>query len=225
KIFGAHQIPVVNAVNEEQREEKFTEALAAALRSDPDALMVGEIRTLSAAQLTIKGALSGHNIWTTLHANSAMAALTRLLDMGIEEFKLKDETMMRGLVSMRLFKQLCPYCREKLSEHTNHRAYKRVKDTFGDLGLNQVYFRGSGCEHCKGTGTIGRIKAGEIILTNSEFLKLALSGETELAFKYWLEKLNGRTLKESAVSLMLQGIIGVDELERWVGLLDRPWVY
>ena len=225
KIFGAHQMPVVNAINEEQREEKFTEALAAALRSDPDTLMVGEIRTLSAAQLTVKGALSGHNVWTTLHANSAMGALTRLLDMGVEVFKLKDETMMRGLVSMRLFKKLCPYCREKLSEHHDHSAYNRVKDAFGDLGLNQTYIRGLGCEHCNGSGTIGRIKAGEIIMTNSEFLSLALSGDTEGAMKYWLEKMNGRTLKEAATELMLRGIIGVDELERWVGLLDRPWVY
>ncbi len=225
KIFGAHQMPVVNAINEEQREEKFTEALAAALRSDPDTLMVGEIRTLSAAQLTVKGALSGHNVWTTLHANSAMGALTRLLDMGVESFKLKDETMMRGLVSMRLFKKLCPYCREPLINHHDHGAYNRVKDAFGDLGLNQVFVRGAGCEHCKGSGTIGRIKAGEIIMTNSEFLSLALSGETEAAMKYWLEKMNGRTLKEAATELMLRGIIGVDELERWVGLLDRPWVY
>ena len=225
KIFGAHQMPVVNAINEEQREEKFTEALAAALRSDPDTLMVGEIRTLSAAQLTVKGALSGHSVWTTLHANSAMGALTRLLDMGVEAFKLKDETMMRGLVSMRLFKKLCPYCRERLSDHHDHNAYNRVKDAFGDIGLNQVYIRGSGCEHCNGSGTIGRIKAGEIILTNSEFLSLALSGDTEGALKYWLEKMNGRTLKEAAIELMLRGIIGVDELERWVGLLDRPWVY
>ena len=225
KIFGAHQMPVVNAVNEEQREEKFTEALAAALRSDPDTLMVGEIRTLSAAQLTVKGALSGHNVWTTLHANSAMGALTRLLDMGVEAFKLKDETMMRGLVSMRLFKKLCPYCREPLIEHHDHGAYNRVKDAFGDLGLNQIYIKGPGCEHCNGTGTIGRIKAGEIIMTNSEFLSMALAGETENAVKYWLEKMNGRTLKEAAIELILRGIIGVDELERWVGLLDRPWVY
>ena len=225
KIFGAHQMPVVNALNEEQREEKFTEALAAALRSDPDTLMVGEIRTLAAAQLTVKGALSGHNVWTTLHANSAMGALTRLLDMGVEAFKLKDETMLRGLVSMRLFKKLCPYCRERLVDKISHPAYHRVKEALGDLGLQQTYVRGKGCEHCKGTGTAGRIKAGEIIITNSEFLSLVLSGETDTALRYWLEKMNGRTLKEAATELMLRGIIGIDELERWVGLLDRPWVY
>lgn len=225
KIFGAHQMPVVNATNEEQRDEKFTEALAASLRSDPDTLMVGEVRTLSAAQLTVKGALSGHNVWTTLHANSAMGALTRLLDMGVEAFKLKDETMMRGLVSMRLFKRLCPYCRERIIDKTDHPSYQRVKDAFGELGLQQVFVRGVGCENCKGAGTIGRIKAGEIIVTDSEFLRFALAGETESALRYWLEKLDGRTLKEAAIELMLKGIIGVDEVERWVGLLDRPWVY
>ena len=225
KIFGAHQMPVVNTTNEEQREEKYVEALAAALRSDPDTLMVGEIRTLAAAQLTVRGALSGHNVWTTLHANSAMAALTRLLDLGIEPFKLKEETLMRGLVSMRLFKKLCPYCREPLANHPERGAYKRVMDAYDKVGLAQVYQRGDGCPHCNGTGNIGRIKAGEIIITNSEFLQLALAGETDKAVAYWLEEMDGRTLKEAAVSLMLQGIISIDELERWVGQLDQPGVY
>ena len=225
RIYGARQMPVVNTTNEEQREEKYTEALAAALRADPDTLMVGEIRTLAAAQLTVRGALSGHNVWTTLHANSALAALTRLLDLGIEPFKLKEETLMRGLVSMRLFKKLCPHCREKLIDNPHRSAYHRVYDAFGDIGLNQVFVRGAGCPHCKGTGTLGRVKAGEIIITNSEFLRLALSGNTDGAVKYWLEEMDGRTLKEAATSLMLQGIIGVDELERWVGQLDQPGVY
>ncbi len=225
RIYGARQMPVVNTTNEEQREEKYTEALAAALRADPDTLMVGEIRTLAAAQLTVRGALSGHNVWTTLHANSALAALTRLLDLGIEPFKLKEETLMRGLVSMRLFKKLCPHCREKLIDNPHRSAYHRVYDAFGDIGLNQVFIRGAGCPHCKGTGTLGRVKAGEIIITNSEFLRLALSGNTDGAVKYWLEEMDGRTLKEAATSLMLQGIIGVDELERWVGQLDQPGVY
>ena len=225
KIFGARQMPVVNTTNEEQRDEKYVEALAAALRSDPDTLMVGEIRTLAAAELTVRGALSGHNVWTTLHANSALAALTRLLDLGIEPFKLKEETLMRGLVSMRLFKKLCPHCRQKLSDNPQRSAYRRVRDAFGDVGLSQVYIRGTGCEHCKGTGTLGRIKAGEVIITNSEFLRLALSGNTDGAVRYWLEEMDGRTLKEAASALMLQGIIGVDELERWVGQLDQPGVY
>lgn len=225
KIFGAHQIPVTNASSEEVREAKFTEALASALRSDPDAIMVGEIRTLSAAELTVKGALSGHNVWTTLHANSALAALTRLLDMGIEAFKLKDETMMRGLISMRLFRKLCPLCRQRLSDHPESPAYKRVLDAFGDIGLRQVFIRGQGCAECGNKGLSGRTKAGEIIITDNRFLSLALDGKTNDAIKYWMEDLGGRTLKESAIELMLHGVIGVDELERWVGLLDQVEVY
>lgn len=225
KIFGARQMPVVNTTSEEQREEKYVEALAAALRSDPDTLMVGEIRTLAAAELTVRGALSGHNVWTTLHANSAMAALTRLLDLGVEPFKLKEETLMRGLVSMRLFKKVCPHCREALANHPERGAYRRVMDAYGEIGLRQVYQRGPGCAHCNGTGNVGRVKAGEIIITNSEFLSLALSGKTDDAVRYWLEEMDGRTLKEAAASLMLQGIISVDELERWVGQLDQPGAY
>ncbi|MBR5153689.1 MAG: Flp pilus assembly complex ATPase component TadA [Alphaproteobacteria bacterium] len=225
KIFGARQMPVVNTTNEEQREEKYVEALAAALRSDPDTLMVGEIRTLAAAELTVRGALSGHNVWTTLHANSAMAALTRLLDLGVEAFKLKEETLMRGLVSMRLFKKLCPHCREQLKNHPERGAYKRMMDMYGELGVNQAFIRGSGCEHCKGTGTVGRIKAGEIIITNSEFLRLVLAGNTDEAVRYWLEEMNGRTLKEAAAALVLQGIVGVDEMERWVGYINEPGAY
>ena len=225
KIYGARQMPVVNTTTEEQREEKYVEALAAALRSDPDTLMVGEIRTLAAAELTVRGALSGHNVWTTLHANSAMAALTRLLDLGVESFKLKEETLMRGLVSMRLFKKVCPYCREPLINHPERSAYRRVMDMYGDVGLRQVYQRGTGCKHCNGTGSLGRVKAGEIIITNSEFLRLALSGDTDGAVRYWMEEMDGRTLKEAAVSLMLQGIVDIDELERWVGYLDEPGVY
>ena len=225
KIFGAHQMPVTNAMNEEQRDEAYTEALAAALRSDPDTLMVGEIRTLAAAKLTVRSALSGHNVWTTLHANSAMAALTRLLEMGVEAFNLREETLMRGLISMRLFKKLCPHCRERLIDHPERSAYRRVRDAYGDIGLNQIYIRGPGCDKCNGTGTLGRIKAGEIIITNSRFLELALSGNTDDAVRYWLEEMNGRTLKEAAAALMLQGIVGVDEVERWVGTLDSPGVY
>lgn len=225
KIFGAHQIPVTNATTEDLREEKYTEALASALRSDPDVLMVGEIRTLAAAQLTVKAALSGNAVWTTLHANSAMAALTRMLDMGVESFKLQDETMMRGLVSMRLFRVLCPDCREPLLNHPEHPAYSRVINAFGEIGARQIYVRGRGCDTCAGKGVVGRVKAGEIIITDNKFLSLALNGDIAGATKYWLEEGDGRTLKEAAIELMLRGQIDPSELERWVGLLDQVGVY
>jgi len=145
--------------------------------------------------------------------------------MGIDKFKLKDETMMRALVSMRLFRKICSSCRKPLAEEQANPIYGRVMGAFGELGLRQVYIRGSGCTECDGKGVIGRTKAGEIIITDNKFLSLALEGKTSDATKYWIEDLGGRTLKESAIELMLRGVIGADELERWVGLLDQPEVY
>jgi len=110
-------------------------------------------------------------------------------------------------------------------DHPEHPAHARVMDAFGEIGAKQIFVRGQGCEMCGGKGFLGRVKAGEIIITNNEFLARALNGDTTGAVKYWLEELDGRTLKESAMELMLRGIIGVGELERWVGLLDQPGIY
>ena len=82
----------------EEKDEEFNKALSAALRSDPDVMMVGEIRSLSAAGLVFKGALSGHSVWTTLHANSAPASVTRLRDMGVQPYMLSDPEIMKGLI-------------------------------------------------------------------------------------------------------------------------------
>ncbi|MBN2675887.1 MAG: Flp pilus assembly complex ATPase component TadA [Alphaproteobacteria bacterium] len=224
-IPGAQQMPVTNTQTEEEKVEAFTSALAAALRSDPDAMMVGEIRTLPAAQLTFKGALSGHNVWTTLHANTAPSILTRLQDMGVEVFKLADASLMKGLVSQRLFKVLCPKCRKRLSEHKEHPSYPRVEKALGKIGLNQTYVKGDGCSACGGKAIVGRTGAFEIILPDSQFLSLMIGGKTQEAIQHWLKDLDGRTLREAAIEKMLQGTIGVGEVERWCGFIDEPEVY
>lgn len=224
-IPGARQMPVTNAETEELKDIAFTKALAASLRSDPDAIMVGETRTLSAAELVFKGALSGHNVWTTIHANSAPAILSRLLDMGVDKFKLKDAEIVRGLLSQRLFKKLCPVCRIPLSEQPSNPAYERVEKALGQFGINQTYVTGPGCDHCKGKGIEGRTVCGEIIMPDSKFLDLLLENHRLEAINYWLDSLEGRTLKESAIEQMLQGKIDVEEVERWCGFIDQSAVY
>ena len=146
-IPGARQMPVTNANTEEEKDEQFTKALSAALRSDPDVMMVGEVRSLSAAQLTFKGALSGHGVWTTLHANSAPAILMRLRDMGVETFKLLDPELVKGLISQRLFRKLCPHCRVSVKERINDLAVQRLKVALGDFGIENTYLRGPGCKY------------------------------------------------------------------------------
>ncbi len=224
-IPGARQMPVTNASTEEEKDEQFTKALSAALRSDPDVMMVGEVRTLSAAQLTFKGALSGHGVWTTLHANSAPAIITRLRDMGVEPFKLNDPELMKGLISQRLFRKICPHCRVSVKERLDWPSVKRLKVALGDFGIENTFMRGPGCKHCNNTGIKGRMSVPEIILPDAMFLDLMIKGETRKAIDYWTSDLNGRTLKDAAIERMLKGYIDLDEIERWCGLMDQRPIY
>ena len=220
-IPGARQMPVTNATIEEAKEREFTKALAAALRSDPDSMMIGEVRTLSAADLAFRAALSGHNVWTTLHANNAPSILIRLKDMGVEEFKLKDPEIMKGLTAQRLFRRLCPHCRIPTTQMLNSPVVQRLKMGFGDVALETTYLRGNGCKQCDFKGVKGRIAVSEIILPDATFLDLMIKGETVKATNYWINELNGTTLRESALRHMFNGIIDVGEVERWTGFLDQ----
>ncbi len=220
-IPGARQMPVTNAPTEELKEREFTKALSAALRSDPDSLMIGEVRTLSAADLAFRGALSGHNVWTTLHANSAPSTLMRLKDLGVEEFKLRDPDIIKGLLAQRLFRKLCPHCRISAMQALAHPSVQRLRHAFGDIGLENTFLRGKGCQHCDFRGVKGRIAVAEIILPDATFLDLMIKTETKKAMNYWINDLNGMTLREIALQHMFKGIIDIAEVERWTGFLDQ----
>lgn len=220
-IPGARQMPVTNASSEEMKEREFTKALSAALRSDPDSLMIGEVRTLSSADLAFRGALSGHNVWTTLHANSAPAILMRFRDMGIEDFKLRDPEIMKGLLAQRLFRRICPYCRVPAAEKIKLPSVVRLREAFGDIGVESAYLRGKGCEHCDYKGVKGRMSVAEIVLPDATFLDLVMKGETKKATNYWINDLNGMTLREVAISHMFRGSIDLEEVERWTGFLNQ----
>ena len=224
-IPGARQMPVTNANSEEEKDEEFTKALSAALRSDPDVMMVGEVRSIAAAELTFKGALSGHGVWTTLHANSAPAIVTRLRDMGVKTFMLNDPELIKGLISQRLFRRLCPHCRIPVKTMLDSPAVQRLKTALGDFGVENTFIRGPGCKYCDNTGIKGRMCVPEIILPDAKFLDLMISGETRKAIDYWTGELNGRPLKDAAIERMLKGYIDLDEVERWCGLLDQRPVY
>ena len=224
-IPGARQMPVTNANSEEEKDEEFTKALSAALRSDPDVMMVGEVRSIAAAELTFKGALSGHGVWTTLHANSAPAIITRLRDMGVKTFMLNDPELIKGLISQRLFRRLCPHCRVSVKTMLDSPSVQRLRTALGDFGVENTYVRGPGCKYCDNTGIKGRMCVPEIILPDATFLDLMISGETRKAIDYWTSDLNGRPLKDAAIERMLKGYIDLDEVERWCGLLDQRPVY
>ena len=224
-IPGARQMPVTNANTEEEKNEQFTKALSAALRSDPDVVLVGETRSLSTAELTFKAALSGHGVWTTLHANSAPAIVTRLRDMGIQPYLLSDPEIVKGLVSQRLFRKLCPACRQSIKTKEGSPEFNRLKNALGEYGIENVYISGPGCKVCGYKGFKGRMAVDEIILPDSRFLKLMIDSETAKAIDYWVSELNGRPLKDAAIERMIKGQIDMDEVERWCGLIDQRPVY
>jgi len=224
-IPGARQMPVTNANTEEEKNEQFTKALSAALRSDPDVVLVGETRSLSTADLTFKAALSGHGVWTTLHANSAPAIVTRLRDMGIQPYLLTDPEIVKGLVSQRLFRKLCPECRQSIKTKEGSPEFTRLKNALGDYGIENVYVSGPGCKSCGYKGFKGRMAVDEIILPDSHFLRMIIDNEVAQAIDYWVSELNGRPLKDAAIERMIKGLIDMDEVERWCGLIDQRPVY
>jgi type II secretory ATPase GspE/PulE/Tfp pilus assembly ATPase PilB-like protein len=227
-ISDAQQMPVTNAKTQEQRSEAFTQAISAGLRSDPDIMMIGEIRDMASADLAVEGALSGHPIYASLHANTAMDILTRLRDMGIEDFKVFDPTVFSGLVGQRLVRQICPHCRVDIKE-----AYKlgdieplvqeRIENMI-DITPEHVmkdrtiYAAGMGCEHCTG-GYNGRAVVSEIILPDDHFMELMQLNRKSEARAYWFEKMSGLDMLGSAWIRVLQGKVSPLDVERSVALL------
>lgn len=227
-IADAQQMPVTNVKTQEQRSEAFTQAISAGLRSDPDVMMIGEIRDLASASLAIEGALSGHPIYASLHANSAMDILTRLRDMGIEDFKVFDPTVFSGLVGQRLVRQICPHCRVALDDaialgDVDPLVQERINamiEITPETAMKdrKIYAAGLGCEHCSG-GYNGRAVVAEVILPDDHFMELMQTNRKTEARTYWFEKMNGLDLLGSAWIRVLQGKISPLDVENSVALL------
>lgn len=225
-IDGARQIPVMNAATPEERSIAFQKVISAALRSDPDALMIGEIRDTQSAKLAFEGAMTGHQIWTSLHATNALVILDRLRDLGVEWYKLTDPAIITGLLGQRLVRMLCPACRVHWSEAVKKGAIdpdaqQRLDAFLESLGRGgDIYHKGPGCSHpgCK-KGYIGRSVVAEIILPDQDFMDLIKKEEKVAARALWLEEMNGMTMVCHGMSKVLRGEVSPIDLERSAGLL------
>jgi general secretion pathway protein E len=146
----------------------FAAALRSFLRQDPDVMMVGEIRDLETAQVAVQAALTGHTILSTLHTNGAAAAVTRLLDMGVEPFLITST--LNAVLAQRLVRRLCPHCRETFSP---------TPEMFEALGVNPVgldrLWRPVGCPECGGAGFRGRVALLELLVSDAETERLILA--------------------------------------------------
>jgi len=227
-ISHAQQMPVTNVKTQEERSEAFTQAISAGLRSDPNIMMIGEIRDRASANLAVEGALSGHPIYASLHANSAMDVLSRLRDMGIEDFKVFDPTVFSGLVGQRLIRKTCQHCRKELDLDNKSRdvdplVMERIHDMInvmpeGAMNGRKLYLAGDGCHKCN-NGYAGRSVVAEIVLPDDEFMEKMRLGRKQEARSYWFEKMKGIDLLGSSWIRAFEGQISPIDIENEVALM------
>jgi len=159
ELHGVNQIPV-----NPKRGLSFASGLRSILRQDPDVIMVGEIRDAETAEISVRAALTGHLLFSTLHTNNAISSVGRLLDMGIEPFLLSS--VLEGIMAQRLGRRVCSDCRVKatIDDVTRHRLTPAEAAMFPD----GMAWRGEGCDRCGGKGLRGRIGFYEVALTTAK---------------------------------------------------------
>lgn len=171
-------------------EMTFAKALRAILRQDPDVIMIGEIRDLETAQIAVQASLTGHLVLATLHTNDAAAAITRLLDMGIEPFLLSSSLL--GVVAQRLVRKLCIYCRQKEGS----------------------YWRGVGCAKCSQTGYQGRLGIYELMLTTEQIRRQIHDRAGEAQIRASAQRDGMKLMREDGERWLINGSTSQSELLR-----------
>lgn len=187
----------------------FAAALRSFLRHDPDVIMVGEIRDLETAQVAVQAALTGHTILSTLHTNSAAAAVTRLLDMGLEPFLLTST--LNGVLAQRLVRRLCPACR------VEHPATARELLAVGlepEPGETVTLWRPAGCEACGRTGFKGRLAILELLPVGDDTARLVLARAEAREIERDAVAHGMRTMLQDGVVKARAGLTTIDEVLR-----------
>jgi general secretion pathway protein E len=220
-IEGAVQTAVTNAITEEDRSRLFAAAISNAMRLDPDTIMIGEMRDRASAQNALRAAMTGHQVWTTVHANSALAIVDRLVDLGLPMTLVADHHVVTGLISQRLVKVLCPHCKKSLADNAFQlppAVLTRIRHALGaDFGKACIV--GPGCDHCGHHGTTGRSVLAEIIIPDDRFFSYVRAGEKTKAMEYWLGELGGRTMLQHAIEKIAEGTVDPTMAEKVVGHL------
>jgi len=189
----------------------FAQVLRATMRQDPDVILVGEVRDFETADTAFKAALTGHMVLTSLHTNSAIASITRLIDMGIKPYILSSA--LEGIIAQRLVRKICENCREEVVPDPEQAQLLRVPEGFFEGRV----FQGAGCARCNNTGYKGRLGVYEIFLMTDEYRQLISTSYKESELLAIARASGMRSLLEDGLAKVRQGLTTMEEVLRVVG--------
>lgn len=205
QLEGINQIQVKPQIN-----LNFANALRAIVRQDPDVIMIGEMRDLETAGIAVQSALTGHLVLSTLHTNDAAGSITRLLDMGVDDYLLTST--INGILAQRLVRLLCTHCRQ---------PYPALPELVDELRLQRfsttptiTLYKGVGCEHCGGTGYRGRAAIMEFLVMSDPLRRLVLKHADATTLQLEAQKEHMDTMYEDGLSKAVAGVTTLEEVMR-----------
>jgi len=190
----------------------FAAALRSILRSDPDVVMVGEIRDPETAKISIEAALTGHFVLSTLHTNDAPGALTRLNEMGVEPFL--TGSAVTGVLAQRLARKLCTHCCEMYTPSVDELIKARVSPDVAAQADGMVFYRKKGCPRCNQTGYKGRIGVFQLLAMSENLETLAASKASREELERAAMEEGMRTLWDDGIAKVAAGLTSIEELAR-----------
>src|SRR5882762_1476183 len=191
----------------------FAAALRSILRQDPNVVLIGEIRDKETAQIAVQASLTGHLVLSTLHTNDAANAVTRLVDIGVESYKIAAS--LRGVVAQRLMRKLCTTCKEVWMEAPPERLRRWIPK-------GTPLYRAAGCPDCAMTGYRGRFSILEILTMTPELERLIAAGEAANRIAEAAQRGGMKSLWDSGLAHVARGESTLDELTRVVDIPDEP---
>jgi general secretion pathway protein E len=184
----------------------FAKGLRAILRQDPDVIMVGEIRDEETAQVAVQASLTGHLVFSSLHTNTAIGALTRLRDIGIQPFLLASTVT--GVLAQRLIRKLCPHCKTPYTPDAREQRMLKIEQS-----ADHSIYRAIGCEHCAGTGYHGRTGVYELVTIDQTLQGMIHDEVSEQQLEYQARQ-QGPNIRADALRLLQAGVTTTEEVLR-----------
>lgn len=187
----------------------FARGLRAMLRSDPDIILIGEVRDLETAKIAVEAAITGHLVLTTLHTNDAPSSLTRLLEMGIESYMISSAV--RGIVAQRLVRLLCDNCKEKVEVPESS-----LNEEIRPILKGKTIYKSVGCKRCNSTGYMGRVGIYSLLIVSKKMREMLLMRKSTDEISDAAREEGMRTLLESGACKVAEGKTSLEELYRVV---------